>query len=228
MLLGLAAVSAAVLALPSVASAELTSLHLSPTPKGAQPVDSNGIARLSTTNGTTVSCAGFSGSATFEGNGTTGTLSLTFGGDCTGPFGSTCTNEGAADSIVTTTLPFHLVTLPPAKAGDPNVPGVLVTPGANEHFATFTCTVLGFPVVTEVKGNGVIGTITAPSCGGVDDEATLKFEATSHGVQKHTKVADTETVYTLKKGSETAAQEAHGTLTLKENGNPFNSELVCT
>jgi hypothetical protein len=216
MLLALAAVCAAVFALPATASA-LLPLHLNPTPGGAQTIDSNGKAILSTSgSGIKVECQGFSGSATFEAGGTTGTMQLTFGPNCTTSFGGTCTNEGLASSIKTTSLPFHLVTVG-------GKPGVLVTPGANEHFATFTChNVLGLTIESVVKGNGVIGTITAPECGASSKEATIVFSG-EKGVQNHKTVDGTTTEYSLTKGSETAAQSAHGTLTLSEI-----SQLVCT
>jgi opacity protein-like surface antigen len=231
MLLALAAVSAAVFALPATASAADEPLHLEPAPAGAQTIDSNGIARLGSEDGTTITCNGFSGTATFDETGaiggTTGKMDLTFGPDCTeNKLGTRCTSANhpsGAGNISTTTLPFHLVTLPGS------LPGVLVTPnagGSGNHFATFTCA--GGLVTVNVTGNGVIGTITSPGCNGTDDEATIKFESTAHGKQKHLTIAGTETDYTLQKGSEMSAQDAHGTITLKEGGTPVLSKLVCT
>ena len=215
MLLALAAVSAAVFVLPATASA-LVPLHLTPTPEGPQTIDDTGATAptLSTAGGTTVVCDEFHGNAEFEPGGTTGTMNLTFGPNCrVGGFIS-CTSAGEpTGNIATTALPFHLATL---ASGDP---GVLVTPGANNHFATFTC----FGVNTVVTGNGVLGEIEFPDCGNISDEADIDFNATAHGAQQHTKLAGTATEYRLKKGTENAAQDATGTLTLDEE-----VELDCT
>ena len=216
MLLALGAISAVVLAVPAFASA-LIPLHLNPTPAGPQSIDSVGVARLSTTGGTQITCNGVSGNAAFEAGGTTGTLNLTFGGDCTeNVLGTRCTSAGEpTGNISTTALPFHLVTLANEK------PGVLITPNATGAFAHFTCA--GGLITVTVEGNGVIGTITSPECKKSASSATLSFVATANGVQQHTTVAGTDTEYHLIDGSENAAQEGHATLTLSET-----SELVCT
>jgi len=226
MLLALAAVSAAVFAMPAVASAEDIPLHLNPTPAGNQAIDDVGAnPTLTTTGGTKIECGSFSGNATFEAGGTTGHMTLTFGpnGDGTVPCASSgfkCNSNpplAAAGTIITTELPFHLVTLPNKK------PGVLVTPNPTEprSFAHIECA--GGLVKFTVEGNGVIGTITEPACEGTSNMATIDFNATGNGVQEHKKVEGTETEYTLKKGTENAAQDATGTLTLSGN-----SKLECT
>jgi hypothetical protein len=215
MLLALAAVTAAMFALPAAAAAD--SLHITPAPSaGDKTIHGVGGATLTTTDGTTVTCAGFKGTANFE-SGTTGTMQLTFGGDCTGPFGSTCTSNTPAESsgnIQTTVLPFHLVTL------KGKLPGVLVTPSTDGAFAHFICG--GFISVT-VTGNGVLGTITSPSCEGESSTATVSFGQSAAGVQNHTELENTAGVWRLKKGEAFAAQNAHGTLTLGST-----SKLVCT
>ena len=220
-LLGLAVVSAAVLALPALASA-LIPLHLNPTPAGPNPIDSVGIVRISTTGGTQITCNGVSGNAAFEAGGTTGTLNLTFGSDCTeNGLGTRCTSAGEpAGNITTTALPFHLVTLANEK------PGVLITPNATGAFAHFTCA--GGLITVTVEGNGIIGTITEPNCGETRSQATLSFVATANGVQQHKTVAGTEAEYTLTEGSQATAIETHMTLTFRENGSASSSTLVCT
>lgn len=215
MLLALAAVSATLFALPAMASA-LEPLHLSPTPSGVKTVDDTGEdPKLSTVGGTTITCDSFSGTATFNEGGTTGSLHLKFGPNCR-TFGIPCNSAGlTGGNITTTTLPFHLVTLANSK------PGVLVTPNnspTNEHFATFSC----FGVQSVVKGNGVIGTIEQ-ECGTLSNKADINFNAPEHGVQEHKTVAGTETEYDLRKGEETAAQDATGTVTFNEN-----IKLECT
>lgn len=202
LLLTLTILGATVLALPGTASA-LEPLHLSPMPGGPRQFDDMGVAVVSGSTGHTFACQEFEGNVEFNAGGTTGSISLNF--NCINSlFGTKC-------SLTTTTLPFHLVTL----AG--GSPGILVTT-SNGHFGSFTCLFMG-----ELKGTGLIGTITSPGCGGTSSQGTIKFERVAHGVQKHTKVLGTETVYTVKRGTETIALEATGTLTLSSN-----TTLVCT
>ena len=202
LLLALAAVSAVMLALPAMASA-LVPLHLSPTPVGAQTIHGS-TAVLSTTSGLTFECDSVNGSATLDKGGTTGTMTLTY---------NSCTNSlfGLKCNVTTTSLSLDLVTLPNNK------PGVLLTT-TNGHFAQFPCIFF-----LEVSGNGVIGTITLPQCGETRKEMTIDFNATAHGVQEHTKVTGTETVYTLKSGSATVAQDMNLQLTLSNQ-----TKLECT
>ena len=212
MMLAVAAVSAAAFIVPATASA-IVPVHLT----GGTPIGgtiAGGTARLSTTNGSTIHCGSVSGTANFE-NSTTGTMRLTFTGSCNG-FGFPCVSPGeASGSITTETLPFHLATIKRVAAGvdETKIPGVLVTPGPESRFATFTCA--GGLIHVDVKGNGVIGRIESPACGAAHTTtANIVFEALSHGVQKYTTLEGTETEYTLEKGTEMAAQEATGTLTL--------------
>ena len=209
MLLALAAVSAVVFALPATASA-LIPLHLKTAPLGAQPIDdvTPGNPTL-TTAGVKIECNTFTGSATFDDTGgTTGKISLSFSNNCKESiFGTSCNSPGkAAGTIETTSLPFHLVTLANNK------PGVLVTPSADGSFAHVECFFGGIKFT--VSGNGLVGTITQPACGGKSKDATIDFNATAAGVQEHTTVAGTPTVYRLQKEGENAAQDSIGTLTL--------------
>ena len=147
MLLALSVVGAALFALPAVASA--TPAHISATENFT--ISSEKAATLEDDGGAKVTCHnGLSGNGSFE-NTTTGTINLTFTG-CTSS-GINCNSSGQESGvIVTTALPFHLVTLGSSA-------GVLITPTAetNNHFATFNCTIF---VKKTVTGNGVLGTIT--------------------------------------------------------------------
>ncbi|HEX7280064.1 MAG TPA: hypothetical protein VF255_10625 [Solirubrobacterales bacterium] len=207
-LLVLTAVSAAVLALPTTASA-LESLHLEPTPVGAKPVHGVGEVWFSLSEGSTLGCKNVTGSATFSPGGTTGTLSLKFGG-CNS--GLTCTTPGeATGNIATTVLPFDLVTLPGGK------PGVLVTSNSG-HFASFKC---GFFYSFNLTG-GLIGTVT-PLCAYTTNDSTVTFTQSGSGVQAHTKVSGTDNIYALSTGSVTLAMSMHWTLTFGQQ-----TTLVCT
>lgn len=218
MLLALAAVSAAVLAVPSMASA-LTPLHLNPTPEVKTEGVHGGTSVLSTTSGLSVTCDTVTtkgSSVTFNAGGTTGTMQLLFGGDCRSA-GFTCTSSGQTSGEITTTvLPFDLATVGTTSPGEP---GVLVTPAAEEHFASFSCVGLNFVV----KGNGVIGTFEELSCGGETATAKINFATSGAGVQADKKLVGTSTEYTLKSGSANAAMSATGEVTLKEK-----SKLECT
>lgn len=209
-LLALAAVSAAMIILPASASA-LVPWHLSSS-NATFGIDGVGGTALSTVGGETITCTASSGSGAFTSS-TGGHVNLVFTGCKSGFF--SCSNTGTSGKIESTTLPFHAVMVATGK------PGVLITGNGTslteeKHYATFSC----FGVSTTVYGNGIIGTITSPECNAAAvSSATLEFNATSHGEQKHRTVLGTETEYDLKSriGSggphQTAAMEGHGTIT---------------
>jgi hypothetical protein len=208
MVLALAVVSAAAFALPSMAMG-LAPVHLVG-PK--YPMNGNAVAggegSLSTSTGETIKCTSVTGEVNFESS-TTGTFFLRFHG-CTGPLGVPCQTAGEPNgTIVTTVLPFHLVTLPDTT------PGVLITPNAaTGNFAHFEC----FGVKKTVEGNGIVGSVNK-SCGATGvGSATMSFASPAHGVQALTKVHSTETVYQLTSGGNKAAENASGTVTFKESG----------
>jgi hypothetical protein len=208
MVLALAVVSAAAFALPSMAMG-LAPVHLVG-PK--YPMNGNaftgGAGSLSTSTGETMSCATVTGEVNFESS-TTGTLFLRFHG-CSGPLGVTCQTAGEPNgTIVTTVLPFHLVTLPDTT------PGILITNNnETKTVAHFEC----FGVKRTIEGNGIVGSINK-SCGATGvGSATMTFASPAHGVQALTKVHSTETMYQLTLGGNKAAENASGTVTLKESG----------
>jgi len=193
MLLALAAVSAAMFALPSMAMAEDIPVHVVPTPTAASTI-TGGVSTLQAKGGLKVTCKAVNGKATWASS-TTGKINLTFSNDCTeNLFGTEC------GSIATTELEFHLVTLPG------NVPGILITSNAG-HFATFICT--GGFVKVVVSGNGIIGRIISPACGAESSTSTVKFEQVG-GVQSQKTVAGTETSYHLESATNGGAKEEAG------------------
>lgn len=193
MLLALAVASVVAFAVPAMAMAEDIPLHVEPTPTAASSIK-GGVATLQTVGGTKVTCEEVTGSATWESS-TTGHINLTFKKNCKeSVFGSSC------GEIKTTELQFHLLTLAGSK------PGILITSN-NGHFATFSC---GFGLLNvTVNGNGILGTITAPACGGESTTSTIKFEQTN-GVQKHKKVEGTTTEYHLESSLNGGAFEESG------------------
>jgi hypothetical protein len=208
MTLALAAVGAAAFVLPASALA-IVPLHSLGT-NGEVGAVTGGAAKLSDTSGLTVTCGKFSGSQTYT-NSTSGTLRLTFTEDCKESFfGTTCSSAGEpSGSITTEPLSFELATLQRAASGESKVPGVLIKPPASGIFASFNC---GLVNIT-ITGNGVLGKITSPGCGGKSKTSTIAFEATAHGVQRYKTLESTATEYSLMKGGNTAAQEATGTVT---------------
>jgi hypothetical protein len=174
-LLALAAISA-MLMLPALASA--TPAHLSKTPENFSV--HSWSSYLSRVDGSVVTAAATNGSGAFE-NTTTGTVKLTFEGVQTQNPTTNCASTGEGHALIagggkatTTTLPFHLVMLSASR------PGVLVTPAANNHFATFKC--VGGLVTIVVKGVGILGEITSPLCGEASLFARVNFWG-SNGVQ---------------------------------------------
>jgi hypothetical protein len=183
MLLALAAVSAAAMALPAVASAG--TWHLEPAQNGTV---AGGNTELKS-SGVTITCTSVSGTSAFDaGSTTTGTISLTFHA-CKNLAGFHCQTAGDPTGTITAlSLPFHLVALEAT-----NTPGILITPNAaRANFAAFECA--GIPVV--VGGNGVLGALTSPACGGESTEAKFNFALTG-AAQQWTQVTTTGTVYGL-------------------------------
>lgn len=212
MLLALAAVSA-MLVVPTFASAE--ALHVSKT--GPFTVH-GGESKLLRTSGNGTHGPTVTGNGEFETT-TTGWIHLTFHG-VTNSLGQKCTNvAGSTDKVTTAKLPFHLVTLPGKS------PGILLTPaaGGGNHFASFTCG--GFVPVT-VSGTGLLGTITAPNCGGTQPTATVSFQSEIPGHQKHKEdiTGFKPTLSSNLAGSVSpSSMDAHATITF-----PENRTLTCT
>jgi hypothetical protein len=215
MLFAMMAISAVALSVPAVASATDAPLHVVPKPAVDSTVEGP-ASSLSSTNGNTITCEKVHGTAKWASS-TAGTLNLVFSGNCTA---HTAFGTIGCGSITTKTLPFELVTIPGA-AGQAHKPGVLVTKPANEAFATFSCSFLGF----EVLGNGSIGTIISPACGASANTATVKFETNSHGISKHKEVVTTGTAgvtvtptkYNLTQGGNESGMDAHATIKFAQN-----------
>jgi hypothetical protein len=174
LLLALAVVSAAMLAVPALASAQ--SAHIDKTSTFSV---TGGATTLATTSGVTTAGTSVSGSGTFTTT-TGGTLELIFGGVAEEIFGTKCgsTFNGHAENsgvVTAKNLTFSLIMLATNK------PGILIKPPAGGIFAHFKC--LG--IETTVTGNGILGTITAPACGVASSTATLKIRSTSNGHQEH-------------------------------------------
>jgi hypothetical protein len=193
MMLALAAVSAAILALPSVASAAEWTID---TETGALPTYTTaGNAAKLTSSGfgafLPVECTHNTGSGKYTSS-TTSSVTLTFTGCEQG--GEWCTTSGQeVGKIKTTELVSHNVMVHSTAQVANGTPGLLLTP-INGHFATFVC---GNGTFT-VGGNGIIGDISAPKCGEVFKKtAEVRFETTSSGNQKYKQIETAGTSYDL-------------------------------
>jgi len=214
-LLAAALAAFAFAALPALASAEVTGMHVKfgAGDKTGFTIHQDGeIEPVLETAELKVQCTSFSGEGEFE-NTTTGWIQITFHGcKSFGLFNCTTAGAESAGTIETTILPFHVE---PVNEN----PGILITPEDKEGekiFTTFAC----FGVTTKVEGNGVIGTITSPDWTTPTTDATVVFSQTE-GTQDHLTTDTSSTEYDLianRGGSkETAAQSGAGTITFEED-----------
>jgi len=131
-LLGLAAVSAAMLAMPALASAQTAHIDATST-----FTVTGGASTINETGGLTFSGTSIDGAGAFTST-TTGKLLMTLTGVNESVFGSKCasTAQGHAGSsgvVTTSELTFHLIMLATNK------PGILITPNAAGIFLHYNC-----------------------------------------------------------------------------------------
>jgi len=218
-LLALAAASVMMFALPVAASANTWDMdwgnHAEPLPFTINQETTTNL----TTKGSTVTCTKVTGSGSYTTT-TTGSVQLTFHG-CKSS-GVNCTTSGqSAGTIKTTVLPFHNVYAEhPTPENNNTVPGILITPGEGNHFASFGCTFFGIGahvVVTGGGGNGggVIGEVE--KCGKLT-ESFLKFEKDAEGNQTLRKWTNKEydLAADVNGAEETAVQEGTGAIKFPE------------
>jgi hypothetical protein len=206
MLLALAAVSAAMFALPAVASAG--TWHAEPSAAATlftTETTGHGHTTLTTPNRTTT-CTSSTGSGSMNVGGTTGTISLKFHG-CSS-LGFSCNTPGqVAGTIVTSAnLVFHNILI--AKS----TPGVKITgAGATTQLAHYVCA--GGLVTVNVTGT-VIGHVEQ-ACNTKANTFSLNFEAPG-GVQKFMQETGagtkTDLTATVNGTAETGGQTGTGTI----------------
>ncbi|HKO37919.1 MAG TPA: hypothetical protein VJU14_06090 [Solirubrobacterales bacterium] len=215
MLLALSVVSAAMLAMPALASA--LPAHIDATSTFSV---SGGVSVLQEKEGSASNGTGIGGSGAFT-NTTTGTLNLTFTGVTAGPTpsgincGSTAQGHTEASRVVTTTpLEFHLIMIAT------NRPGILITPNAATGvFAHFRC----FLVEKTVTGTGIIGEIIAPACGVKSKTATVKFRGAGGTQELLTYTNKTYDLHT--NSAPTASMDIPGNVTITF---PNERSITCT
>jgi hypothetical protein len=216
MLLALAAISA-LCALPSVASAG--SPLIDPA-SGKFPLSftvAGGHREFRAANEPAFTCTSSSASGKFT-TATTGEITVTIHGCSTTFFGFpvSCNSVGQpSGTIKKGTSVFHTTYVTDAKTN----PGILTTPPTGGEFTTITC---GGISNMELRGNGIIGQLIAPKCGGISKTATLNFTATGSS-QDLKKVTATGTEYSLNVTTESngstvaAAEVTETTVTYAEN-----------
>ncbi|HVD40074.1 MAG TPA: hypothetical protein VNC16_03605 [Solirubrobacterales bacterium] len=236
MLLALAAVSAAMFALPAAASAgtwSVSSIEKFTTHSGATTLTLRPNSEGESVS--EVTCTTSTGSGKYTTSTTGEELTLTFTG-CTvpSPFGTlNCNTSGqASGTIKTTDLKFDNIMIEstaqkPTVVGPPHqpagLPGILITAN-NNHFASFTC---GGFIAIDVEGNGIVGEIER-GCGTSATTAGLNFASSSTGVQKYTQITTTGTVYDLSAKdtftgvTRTASMDGTGTVTF-----PKSQTITC-
>jgi hypothetical protein len=197
MLLALAAVSAAMVAMPAAASATYNHLHGTPAFTWHGPAGS-----WSTVGGETFKCKTTSGQGAFNTT-TTGSMDLSFHGCSTTVFGFTfsCTTEGQpTGTIVTAPLEFDLIRIDGGGNGirlKPTAPSTAVA-----HF--------GCAGVQKTLGGSIIGTLTSPGCDVQSNTATVDFNVSQHGVQEHRKWTGND--YNLISNGVMQAWDTHATI----------------
>jgi hypothetical protein len=214
MLLALAAFSAALFALPAVASAQ--EIHMEPG-NGESFTVTGGAGELRAESEPTITCEHVDGSGKFDaGSSTTGTIHLDFTGCHATVFGLTAkcrTKLSALDNTITTEGTFHLIT---TTAGTPDI---LVTPNPTE----IVCAGISNVTVTGT----VIGTITAPKCGESSKTMTMAFSATGSTQNDLTYTGNT---YDLKAytGSTVANEKTAGLVGTSTATSANAQKLNCT
>lgn len=172
MLRALVVASVALFAIPTMASANENHVEGA---SGKAFTGSGAGGNFTAEGEPTVNCTGTSASGSFSSE-TTGTSSLTFTGCKATILGvSLACRSGTEAEVIKMEQVFHLITIGTiAKAGillTPPFPEVICGSGLSQR-------------ILEFGGNGVIGTVTSPSCGASSKSITVSLTATT-GNQEH-------------------------------------------
>jgi hypothetical protein len=208
MLLATALTALAFAALPAVASAGEPQTHCTDLAASCVFTVHGEKGALNTAGAGSVNCSTTTGSGTM--GTTTGTMTLLYHGCTESVFGSACTTSPeASGTIKTTPLIYHNIYVSAGKSS----PGVLVTPNATSGvFAHFVCA--GGLVTKTITGNGLVGTLISPKCGGDSNVFEFAFEQSAAGTQKHMQITGAGTLFDLKDGSNTGSLVATAKATL--------------
>jgi hypothetical protein len=180
-----------------------------------------GPSTMTMTGEPTITCESSSGTGKRISSTTSEGVLTMFGCHAT-VFGLTisCTSEGTSKGqIFVQNSVTHLVYL------DENHKkiGALATPPASGVFTKFTCA--GISTI-EVKGNGVMGEVTAPKCGEVSKEATVAARATG-STQEFRQIEETGTFYELKAATGGGEFKSAGTIWTVKGSSTTTGTLTC-
>ena len=172
MLLTLAVAGAALFALTAIATANENHIE-GATGKAFTGTGAGGS--LTAEGEPTITCTSTVASGSFTSE-TTGTVNMTFTGCKATILGvSLGCRSGSTAETITVEQVFHLITI-----GTISKAGILLTP----PFPEIICGSGISQRIFEIRGNGVIGTVTSPSCGASSKSMTFSFTATT-GSQEH-------------------------------------------
>jgi hypothetical protein len=216
MLLVITGISAAVLALPALASAGEWEID---SENGALPTftSTGGITAMTSYGFGSffpIECTKSTSSGKYTSR-TTAVVTVTFTGCLEGGF--PCTTSGqSSETIKTTELVAHNIMIESTSQVLGGTPGLLITPNSG-HFATFDCGSFHFVIA----GNGIIGYISAPRCGAAFQKVGgVVFRRVSEGIQHYKQVTTTGTLFDLSTtdsiGTFTTAWDSAWTLTFNQ------------
>jgi len=210
----LAVVSAMLLALTAVASAESWQIH----PNSVAFTTSSGELKLTSAAGDQIVCTSSTGEGQYVSSTTAEGIKLKFHGCKDGVNGISCHNGSTTGTVETTNLVAHNVW---ANKHGVKTRAILLTPDTGKHFATFKCTIFGIGPTITLTGS-IIGEVelTKP-CNQLATEAHLNFESEKAGHQTLRALWNTAGAYDLTADKEgapwTASRDVTFTIKFAEN-----------
>jgi hypothetical protein len=197
--------------LPAASSAGAPQIHCPNSAPSCSITITGGSMEVSTTGGfnNKLFCQSLTGTGTLTTTG--GAIEVSFLGCKDNLTGWPCATPGGGGAITTTVLPFDNI-----YSGDNKLsPGVLLTPSVGtSHFLTFNCLSLTYTVV----GNGWIGSLTGPECGGSGATLAASFSWSMFGHQTLKQVTGTGTIFDMSNGANTFAIRGSMSITTSEGG----------
>jgi hypothetical protein len=216
MLLALAVVSAALFALPAMATANENHIEGA---TGKAFTGSGPEGSLEATSEPTIKCTSTTASGSFTSE-TTGNVSLTFETCSATILGVSlhCRTAAEGTGVIKISNVFHLITISTIAK-----PGILVTP----PFPTIICGEGFSERKIQVGGNGVIGTVTSPACGASSATLNVSFSATASSQEHKLFTGTSFDLTSTTEGSSAVTAGLNGTASMKFNDN-VSRKLVCT
>jgi hypothetical protein len=216
MLLALTVVSAALFALPAMASAAENHIEGA---TGKAFTGSGPEGSLEATGEPTIKCTSTAASGSFTSE-TTGNVNLTFETCSATILGVSlhCRTSTEGTGVIKISNVFHLITISTIAK-----PGVLVTP----PFPTIICGEGFSERKIQVGGTGVIGTVTSPACNTSSASMALKFAATSSSQEHKLYTTNSFDLTSTTEGGSAVTAGLNGTATLNFTDG-VSRKLVCT